>query len=1102
MKKFEIKSVRARLTIWFLILTLIPLLGVLFIIYQQQVSIIEESTFDKLTVIRDLKIIHLNNWFNEREGDVKTISEDDELTSLEDVFRNNLSQEEKNSILKNSLGILNRYLKNYSVYEEIYVINAQTGIIEISSDKNNIGKNKSSNIYFTKVLETKSLYFQDIYFDKDDGNEIHMAYSMPIFSSKGNTSHIIGVLVARIDLYNSLFKTLLNRTSLGETGETLIVNKDGVALNELRWHNDAPLKLHIKAEPAIKASQGNTGIVITEDYRGEKVLAAYTYIPKMGWGFVSKQDLNELYAPIREMIINFLLLFIVVSMVILLIAFSISKSISKPIVSINSVTKKIKEGDYTVRNVVETNDEFGSLAVSINKMAQSIESRISIDEGVAFISETIIGKSSILKFSTDLLQQLMKITKADMSTFYILNEEIATYDHLTSIGANEELLRSFSVKNPEGEFGNVFIDKRIYYLQDIPENTIFKFKTTVGDIVPKEIITIPIVVDGKVEAIISLINIAKFSSESYEALTKSWQAINIAYSNLLANEQTKTLAENLALFNQRLEVQSEELQQTSDELKEQNIELELQKKQLDEASRLKTTFLSNMSHELRTPLNSVIALSGVLNRKLVSKIPKEEYSYLDVIERNGKHLLSLINNILDISRIESGREEIEITKFNVNNLVTELITMLKPQAMQKNIQLIQENSNGELLISSDVSKCKHILQNLIGNAVKFTDTGKVEVIIKKIKNTIVINIIDTGIGIPKNMLSHVFDEFRQVDGSTSRRFEGTGLGLAIAKKYADLLGGEISVKSTSGKGSEFTLSLPLFYAGDQTGEVLETTHFKQSKTLAHESATNNPSSKTILVVEDSEPAIIQVKDILEEIGYQILVARDGSEALKMIHNTIPDGIILDLMMPRVDGFEVLKTLREDKLTELVPVLILTAKQITKKELKFLKSNNIHQLIQKGDIKRYELVHSITSMVFPFIENKVQPKLVKSPIDGKPLVLVVEDNEDNMITLKALLADNYTVIEATDGKKGVSLAKKHKPHIILMDIALPKMDGFEAFKTIRKLPTLKHIPIIAVTASALTEDREKILAFGFDAYIAKPIDEDIFYNTIKQLLYEK
>lgn len=507
-----------------------------------------------------------------------------------------------------------------------------------------------------------------------------------------------------------------------------------------------------------------------------------------------------------------------------------------------------------------------------------------------------------------------------------------------------------------------------------------------------------------------------------------------------------------------------------------------------------------MSHELRTPLNSVIALAGVLNRRLEGKIPADEYSYLEVIERNGKNLLALINDILDISRIESGKEELDYTQFDFYNLLQDITNMIKPQADQKNIELTCHSGKSPLMIENDMKKCGHILQNLIGNAVKFTDKGSVSVKATYQNKTLFVEVKDTGIGISENNISHIFEEFRQADGSTSRRFGGTGLGLSIALKYARLLGGDIKVESSVGEGSTFIFTLPVHLISKNLKNDKDKELNLNVKFHDHKIIPETPIGKTILLVEDSEAAIIQLRDILDEVGYNILVAKDGKEALGILKQTIPDAMILDLMMPEVDGFEVLDHIRNFERTAHIPVLILTAKHITKEDLKYLRQNNVHQLVQKGEIKKQELLNNIASMFIKAEETPAAAKQKIQNIDSKPLVLIVEDNPDNLLTVKALLADNFDVICAENGIEGVSMARKFIPNLILLDLSLPEVDGYEAFSQIRKDPALANVPVAALTASALMTDKENILSFGFDAYLAKPIDTTVFYNTINQLLY--
>lgn len=430
---------------------------------------------------------------------------------------------------------------------------------------------------------------------------------------------------------------------------------------------------------------------------------------------------------------------------------------------------------------------------------------------------------------------------------------------------------------------------------------------------------------------------------------------------LKLNNELNEKSNVLLRQNYQLESQKKALYEQSTELTEQNRELEVQKEQLNEVNKLKTSFLSNMSHELRTPLNSVIALSGVLSRKLETQISEEEFSYLDIIQRNGKHLLTLINDILDISRIESGREEFQITSFDLCASINEVADMIRPQLIDKNLTLELAGGDCNVIMKSDNKKLKHIIQNIIGNAVKFTEEGKITISVKRINKHVNILIEDTGIGIKEEDFEHIFDEFKQADSGTARKFGGTGLGLAIAKKYAELLGGSIVVESEIGKGSLFTIKLPIETTldFDSYEGFNPESYYNIENSVASQIDHNNIS---ILLVDDSDPAIIQMKHFLEESGFNVYVASNGKEALIQIQKNIPNGIILDLMMPELDGFELLKLIRNDDITANIPVLILTAKHITKDEMIFLKRNNIIQLIQKGDINKAEFIKAVTNMV--------------------------------------------------------------------------------------------------------------------------------------------
>ncbi|MCX6690639.1 MAG: response regulator [Methanoregula sp.] len=787
----------------------------------------------------------------------------------------------------------------------------------------------------------------------------------------------------------------------------------------------------------------------------------------------------------------------------LLVSYVLLKSIRDPLRELTSKTEQFGEGNLDARSGYESQNELGALSTSFNTLAGTIQAEMQTKESAARISEVMLREEELHSFTRELLNVLVMHTGSQSGAVYLLNPEKTEFVLFESIGLSPSVRPSFSAVVHEGEFGAALATRQIQRVTDIPADTQFVFSTVSGDLKPREIITIPVTSGKDVVAIISLASIRPYSAPEIRLVNDIWTTLIARFNGVLAYRKIQEFSGTLEHQNSELTEKSRELVLQAEELREQNIELDQQKKQLDEANRLKTVFLSNMSHELRTPLNSVIALSGVLNRRLHGTIPEEEYSYLDVIQRNGRHLLTLINDILDIARIESGREEISLRTFPVRELAATVLSTVEPQAQEKGITLSNTVSPDLPLITSDFAKCQHILENIVANAVKFTEVGSVKITAAVAGDEMQISVTDTGIGISEEHLRIIFDEFRQADESIARKYGGTGLGLAIAQKYANLLSGSIGVASVVGKGSTFTFRLPLAISLPLPGSPAaaggdSAVHPATAYPLTQYSG----KGKTILVVEDSEPAVIQIKDLLVPEGYRIRVARNGKEALDEIKKELPDAVILDLMMPEVDGFTVLKMIRSDEKTAQLPVLILTAKHITKDELAFLKGNHIYQLIQKGDISRTSLLSAVGGMVSGSLVHAVSEPAQPSrhPVRERPVILIVEDNPDNLMTARAMLRERYTTISATDGKTGLLLAQKEKPDLILLDISLPVMDGFAVFAEIRKDPAIRHIPVVALTARAMKGDREDILSRGFDGYLSKPVDGNLLEETIRRALY--
>lgn len=836
------------------------------------------------------------------------------------------------------------------------------------------------------------------------------------------------------------------------------------------------------------------------DTQAESVLAKIETISAFG-----KARGDKFYADASSHKDTTLILFaILLGLMLLLLAgigSYIYRRISDPLKDLGATADQFQQGNLDARSGYVSANEFGTLANSFNVLAETVQIELQGKDNAARITAILLQEDALHAFCQTLLTALLQQTGSQVGAVYLLNEQRTHFEHFESIGLATGGRTSFSATAREGEFGAAVATRQIQHIADIPEDTHLVFTTVSGDFRPKEIITIPIISGEQVVAVISLASIRSYSMAALRLVDNVLGVLTARMNGVLVLQRIRDFSQRLEHQNQELEAQKTELSLQGEELSEQNIELELQKKQLDEANRLKSTFLSNMSHELRTPLNSVIALAGVLNRRLANIIPAEEHSYLNVIERNGKNLLELINDILDLSRIESGLEEIRLSRFSVRELVVELVEMIAPQASGKNVALRNHVEEGLPPIRSDLTKCRHILQNLISNAVKFTAEGSVEISASVIGDAIQISVTDTGIGIAENQIQYIFDEFRQADESLSKKYDGTGLGLSIARKYATLLQGTISVQSTPGKGSTFTCRLPLTI---NATNVMDMSAFDKPARVADSSMLAAGQDKCILIVEDNAPAVIQLKDILTGQGYRVQVASNGREAIKQIEKTLPDAMILDLMMPEVDGFGVLKAIRNMEKAAHIPVLILTAKHVTSEELSFLKGNHIHQLIQKGDINKAGLLAEISAMVN--LPQKRQaplaPSTVKTRGAGKPVILVAEDNLDNLKTIRALLEEANTVIEAVNGQEALDQARVHAPDLILMDISMPVMDGFKALDAIRKDETLRHIPVVAVTASAMAGNREQILAHGFDGYLSKPINWKLLEETIQQILHAK
>jgi CheY-like chemotaxis protein/signal transduction histidine kinase len=668
--------------------------------------------------------------------------------------------------------------------------------------------------------------------------------------------------------------------------------------------------------------------------------------------------------------------------------------------------------------------------------------------------------------------------------------------------------------------------------------------------------------------------------------------------------KTATAARAMASFQQRallMEItrqQNEDLDRLAGELARSKKVEEERAREIEESARLKSEFLANFSHEIRTPLNGILGYCDLLLREEGSRLTPHGRRDLSIIKSNARTLLALINDILDLSKIEAGRAEVIRESVETVPLVEECLATVKELLKGKEVETRCQVGPDCVRAFTDPLKLKQLLLNLLSNGAKFTDAGELVCTLEADGGTLIVHVEDTGAGIPPDQLPFIFDKFRQVDGSSRRRVGGTGLGLAIVREVVSLLGGTIDVTSALGRGSTFTIRLPgavdastlpvhvatseeplPLPAGTTTTVLvvdddpliqhllrgqLEQEGFRvlvavdgvDGLTMARESRPNviildihlpkldgwqvlaelksdaalvnipvvilsveeqrarafsfgaceylvkpvepdrlvsivrravQPGAGDVLVVDDDDDTREMVSRNLRRAGFTTVEARDGEEALLRARVVKPSMVILDLLMPRIDGFEVLRTLRAEG--QDVPVLVLTGKSLTPEDQAILKEGLVRVVTKDG----VAIEHVIREARKALVARRV---LEAAKL---PRILYVEDSPQNRDIVRRYLGGDFELYEAEDGEHGLERAARDAPDLILMDLSLPRIDGWEATRRLKANAALRHIPVVALTAHAAREDQARARAAGCCDYLTKPIERDQLLTTIRKHL---
>lgn len=728
--------------------------------------------------------------------------------------------------------------------------------------------------------------------------------------------------------------------------------------------------------------------------------------------------------------------------------------------------------------------------------------------------------------------------------------------------------------------------------------------------------------------------------EANSNMEEQQQQLEEANANM--EEQQQQLEEsnsNMQEQQQQLKISEQNLKLQNRQLEETKREIEKKAEELRKSGAYKSEFLANMSHELRTPLNSIILLSSLLKRNSKNILDKDQLKKASTIYESGNELLRLINDILDLSKVESGKMELIVDTFESSTFLEQMKEVFDFTAKDKGLEFnIIDEYNGS--IHSDKDRISQIVRNLISNAFKFTKDGSVTLKISPSKHSdkdVEFSVVDTGIGIPKEKQEEIFKAFTQVDGSTSRKYGGTGLGLSISKELAKLLGGTINLTSDEGKGSTFSINIPMLDSvnlqenkSKNLKKEQELIKKEKTKIVPDYSSIEDDRDKlskddaTYLIIDDDKTFSEVVYEEIKKSGSNGLIALDGASGLDLIKKYKVKGIMLDLTLPDMDGVDILKRLKSDHETRHIPVHIISSKdkdtytlelgaigylqkpardedindviasidhfQEKKiKDLLIVEDNKVHReaLIEligdgvniKGVQSASEAISEVKKEIYDtvvvdlgliegsgyevceYIKNsypelpiiiytgreltnddktklqkysnsiiiktansnerilneinlflhrddtlKQKEKVTKMDevnLEGKK-ILIVDDDITNIFVLEAALQEfNASTFSSFNGKEALELLEKeHDIDLILMDIMMPVMDGYEAMKHIRESEKTKDIPIIAVTAKAMRDDREKCLSLGADDYMSKPIDFNILGDLIKQWSLKK
>jgi HAMP domain-containing protein/signal transduction histidine kinase/CheY-like chemotaxis protein len=823
------------------------------------------------------------------------------------------------------------------------------------------------------------------------------------------------------------------------------------------------------------------------------------------------------------------------------------------------VATAVTKGDLTRSITVDASGEVAFLKDNVNEMIRNLRETTQknteqdwLKTNLAKFSRLLQGQRDLLTVARLILSETAPVVGMKHGVFYIadaVEENDATLNLLASYAYKKRKTVSNEFKLGEGIIGQCALEKKRIIMDNVPADYV-RINSGLGEGTPANIVALPVLFEGNIKAVIELASFEPFTENQLAFLDQLTESIGIVINTIEANmrteellKQSQSLAQELQLgqaelqeTNRRLELQAqslktseellkqqqEELQQTNQELEEKatllleqkseveqkNRQIELARlaledkaKQLALSSKYKSEFLANMSHELRTPLNSMLILSKMLAENPDNSLSDKQVEFANTIHTSGADLLALINEILDLSKIESGTMAVEIADIPFVDLRADIKRMFSQVAEDKGLDLVIELQQ-ELPehIRTDVKRLRQVLKNLLSNAVKFTEFGEVKLqvgvvtsgwnvenaTLSQSSSVIAFSVSDTGIGIPDDKQQLIFEAFQQADGTTSRKYGGTGLGLSISREIARLLGGELTLHSVPGEGSTFTFYLPEHYDSVQGGSTptvaeeaaLETPE-ADATLIALQPETEGgleariqiivsddrndigPEDQLLLIIEDDSSFARTLIDVGHDHGFKCLVEQNGDDALMTARKYRPDAITLDLTLPGIHGYAVLDRLKHDPSTRHIPVQIVSTIDDMKRILKLGAFGHISKPASREQLER-----GITSL------REFTARTEKR-------LLLVEDDvvlRNSMVEL--IGGDDISVVMVGTGKDALDELRKQKFDCAIVDLMLPDMEWSELISKIKRESGYPELPVIVHTGKDLTKresDKIKKLA---------------------------